>query len=86
MKFHAEQHEGVGSTVHAIIFIDPVLKKHSDLRNPMLKHEQDELKHWGMGHKGCSHRHAKNREPRLTRNLTVDGFWQEIKRRQKRGK
>jgi hypothetical protein len=86
IRFHAEQPRGIGTTVHAVIVLDPILKSHSDLKIPILKHEIDEIKHWGEGKKSCSHSHAKSKEPKLTRNLSVCGFWNEIKRRRKHGR
>lgn len=86
MQFHAEQSGGIGSDVHAVILIDPVLKKHPDLRKPMLQHEIDELKDWGKGKTG-NHRRANRKEPLVTRKLGgVCGFWKEIKKREKRAK
>lgn len=82
VKFHARQPNGVGTDVQAIITIAPVLRKHPDLRKPMVKHEVDEIKHWAVNHSG-SHDHAKGKEPKLTRNIGgVSGFWKEIKRRE----
>ena len=82
IHFRAVQPKGENTDVHAIIILDPVLKKHADLRKPMIKHEVDEIRHWGEGnHCKHSHKHAKNREPKLTRDMSVNSFWQEIKRR-----
>lgn len=82
MNYEAKQ-GGVGKTVYAIVRIDPILKhkEHKHLEKAMLKHEEDEIKHWGLGKKGCSHSHAKNKEPSLTRNLTVKGFWKKVSKR-----
>ncbi len=82
IKFVAVQPEGKGTTVHATLHIDPVLRKHKDLRNAMLKHEVIEIKHWGEGGRS-SHYHAKSKEPKLTRNMGLGGFWREIDRRKK---
>lgn len=79
IHYHAEQPNGVGTTVHATLHIDPVLRKHPDLRKPMVQHEVDEIRHWGEARKGNSHYHAKRLEPIRTRNLTVNQFWKEVK-------
>lgn len=86
IHFRASQPDGECTDVHAIIVLDPVLRKHADLRKPMIKHEVDEIRHWGEGHH-CHHAHihAKSREPKLTRNMSVNSFWSEVKRR-KHGK
>jgi hypothetical protein len=84
IKFEAYQPKGVGTDVVAVLKIDPILRKkrHSDLHRAMVKHEIDEIKHWGQNKRGCSHSHAKKQEPLLTRRIKgVAGFWQEIKRR-----
>jgi hypothetical protein len=81
IKFSASQPKGVGTDVHAVVKIDPVLRKHKDLRKAMMRHEEYEIKDWGNG---CNkaHYHAKRREPKLTRKIkNVSGFWQEIERR-----
>ena len=86
MVFEAKQPKGIHTDIYAVINIDPILrkKKHKDLRDGMLKHEKDEIYDWG---KGCdkAHHHAKRKEKKLTRSLkSVDGFWREIKRREKK--
>jgi len=69
-------HEG-----HAVVFMDPVLKKHPDLRRALLRHETDEIKAEGSGESGA-HSKARRNEPKLTKNMGgVSGFWREIKRR-----
>jgi hypothetical protein len=88
VKFHAVQKGGIGTDIHAVIKLDPVLRrKHNkDLHNAMMGHELYEIKDWGGG---CdkAHHHAKHREPKLTRRIGgVSGFWAEIKRREKHGK
>jgi hypothetical protein len=83
ISFSANQPRGIGTDVHAVIKIDPILKKHKDLRKAMLKHEVYEITDWG---KGCNlaHKHAKHKEPKLTREIGgTKGFWKEIKRRGK---
>ena len=83
-SFIARQPRGVGTDVHATIRLDPVLKKHKDLRKGVLKHETDEIKAWGKG-KTSTHRYANRNEPKVTRRLGgVKGFWREIERRNKR--
>jgi hypothetical protein len=82
IKFEAVQPNGIGTDVHAKIKIDPILRRHKDLRKAMLGHEVYEIKDWG---RGCdnAHSHAKHREPKLTKNIGgVSGFWKEIKRRE----
>jgi hypothetical protein len=69
---------GVGKTVHAVIKIDPILKKHKLLEKSMLQHEHDEINHWGLGKKGNAHYSAKSKESKLTKNLSVNGFWQKV--------
>lgn len=82
-KYHATQKGGVGHDVHATVMLDPVLKKHPDLKKAILKHEQNEIKSWGKG-ETASHSTSKKKEPALTRNIGgVSGFWSEIKRREK---
>jgi hypothetical protein len=84
-RFHAVQPRGENTTVHALIVLDPVLRKHVDLRKPIVKHEVNEIQHWGEGnHCHHAHIHAKSKEPKLTRNMSVDGFWQEIEKRKKK--
>lgn len=81
IKYKAKQPGGVGSTVHATIHLDPVLKKHPDLRKAMISHEINEIKDWASGKTG-SHKKARKKEPKLTRNIGgVSGFWKEIRRR-----
>ena len=85
VRFHAVQPKGENTTVHALIIIDPVLRKHPDFKEPMIKHEIDEVRHWGEGsHCHHAHIHAKSKEPKLTRNLSVEGFWREIEKRKKK--
>jgi hypothetical protein len=82
IHFHAVQHGGIGSDVHAELHIDPVLRKHKDLKRAMVTHEKHELHRWGQGYVD-GHYHAKTKEPKLTRKLGgVSGFWKEIKRRE----
>jgi hypothetical protein len=78
IHFHAVQPNGVGTDIHATLTLAPVLKKHPNLRKPMVQHEIDEIRHWGGGNSG-SHAHAKRREPKLTRELTIDTFWKKVK-------
>lgn len=86
VKFTAKQPKGLNTDVYAVVKIDPILKKYSDLRKPMLRHEKHELVAWGKGHP-APHYHAKSREPKRTRSIGgVSGFWQEIKRRETKRK
>ena len=79
IHFHAVQPNGVGTDIHATLTLAPVLKKHPNLRKPMVQHELNEIEHWGRGLSGNSHDHAKRREPALTRELTIDTFWRKVK-------
>jgi hypothetical protein len=81
--FTAKQPRGIGTDIHAEIKLDPILKKHKDLRKAMLKHEVYEITDWGNGC-NSAHKHAKHKEPKLTREIGgAKGFWKEIKRREK---
>ena len=72
-----------GNKVDIIIRLDPILKKHSDLRKAIIKHELDETRNWAKK-KLASHQYAKNREPEFIKKIGgVSGFWDEIKRREK---
>ena len=47
-----------------------------------MKHEKEEIEHWGHGHP-ASHHVARFHEPKLTRTIGgVSGFWKEIEKRQ----
>ena len=84
IKFHAVQSGGIGTDVHAVVRLDPILRKHKDLRKAMLNHEEYEITDWG---RGCNkaHHHAKRREPVLTRKIGgVSGFWKLVGKREKR--
>ena len=82
-KFYATQRGGLGHDVHAKVKLDPILKKHKDLERGIMKHEKEEIEHWGHGHP-AAHHVARHKEPRLTRNIGgVSGFWKEIKRRER---
>ena len=83
-KFHAKQPRGLGTDVHAKVMLDPILKKHKDLERGIMRHEREEIEHWGHGHI-ASHHVARSKEPKLTRNIGgVSGFWKEIDRRNKK--
>ncbi len=47
--YRATQPRGVGTNVNADIKLDPVLRKHPDLRNLIVKHERREIRAWGKG-------------------------------------
>lgn len=82
--YHAVQKNGVGSDVNAVVKLAPILKKHSDLRRGILKHEREEIYGWAKGQTG-NHRRANRSEPSLTKKLGgTKGFWNEIDRRNKR--
>jgi len=81
IKYKAKQ-KRVGADVHATVFMDPVLKKHPDLRKALIKHEKTEIRAWGRGESG-GHSKARRHEPKAIRNIGgVSGFWREIKRRE----
>ena len=83
IRFHVEQPNGVGTDMHAVIKLDPILKKHNDLRKVLLKHETDEMMAWGKG-STRAHTLARKKEPKAIRYIGgVSGFWNEIKRREK---
>jgi hypothetical protein len=79
-RYLAVQPGGLGTEVHAVIRLDPVLKKHKVLRNAIVNHEKYEIYDWG---KGCphAHKHAKHKEPKLTRKMNVKGFWEYVGKR-----
>jgi len=82
-RYSVKQPKGVGTDVHGVIYMSPVLKKHKDLRKGILKHEIEEIKAWGKG-KTNAHRIAQSKEPKITRNLGGErAFWKEIKKREK---
>lgn len=84
IRYTARQPKGVGTTVFATIYLDPILKKHPDLKRALVKHEVAEIKTWAVGKTG-SHTRARGQEPALTREIGgVSGFWKEIKRRESR--
>ena len=83
VTYSAKQPSGVGTDVHATLYLDPVLRKHKDLRKGLIHHEKEELKAWGSGKSG-GHTIARKKESKLTRNIGgVSGFWKEIERRKK---
>lgn len=83
MKYKARQPRGVGTTVHAEVYMDPVLKKHPDLRKELLKHEMVEIRSWGEG-STRGHSKARGRESKPIREIGgVSGFWREIKKRER---
>lgn len=84
IKYKARQPHGIGKDIHVTIRMDPVLKKHPDLRKALLRHEISEIRAWGKGKTG-THKKAREKEPKLLRKIGgVMGFWREIKRREKR--
>lgn len=84
IKYHASQPGGVGTDVYATLKLDPVLRKHKDLRESLVNHEKNEIREWGKG-SARAHTTARQKEPRLTRDIGgVSGFWQEIDRRKKK--
>lgn len=83
VRYTASQPGGVGTTVYATVYMDPVLRRHPDLKQAMLNHEAREIRAWGGG-STRPHRTAKEAEPRLTRQIGgVSGFWAEIRRRER---
>ena len=84
IRYTVRQPGGVGTTAYATIYLDPILKKHADLRKALVNHELREIKAWAIGRTG-SHTGARREEPVLTRDIGgVSGFWKEIKRRESR--
>lgn len=82
IKYKAKQ-KRVGADVHATIMMDPVLKKHPDLRKALVRHEVSEIRAWGKG-STSAHSSARSKEPKAIRNIGgVSGFWREINRREK---
>ena len=83
IKFRISQPKGIGTDVYCVIYLDPILKRHKDLREALLKHEIEEITDWAKGGKG-SHSKARRSEPVIIRNLGgVSGFWREVKRRER---
>jgi|GEM_PF-3680627 hypothetical protein len=77
IHFHARQPNGVGTDINATLTLAPVLRKHPRLRKHMVKHEVDEIRHWGQGRK-YGHAHAKRKEPKLTREMSLSDFWRRV--------
>ena len=69
----------------AVITLDPILKKYSDLRKDVLKHELNEICDWAKGGT-APHIYAREKEPKYLRKLSITGFWKEIKRRERQRK
>jgi len=84
IRYTVRQPKGVGTTAFAVVYLDPILKRHPDLKRALVNHELSEIRAWAVGKSG-SHIGARRREPALTRNIGgVSGFWKEIKRRENR--
>ena len=84
IRYSAKQPNGIGSTVYAIIYLDPILRKHPDLERALMRHEVNEIRAWSTGKPGA-HTIAKSKEPKMLRDIGgVSGFWREIARREKR--
>lgn len=87
-KYVARQPNGVNTSVFATIKLDPVLrkKKLKPIKNAMIRHEINEMRHWGEGKSG-GHRFANSKEPYLTRVKLkgVSGFWKKIDSMKKKG-
>ena len=70
--------------VNLTVTMDPVLKKHPDLKADLIQHEINEAKCWGKGETGC-HRKASQQDSKLLKNIGgVTGFWREIAKRKKK--
>ena len=62
--YRARQPRGIGTTVHADIKLDPVLRKMPKERRLIMLHEQREIRNWG---KGMSRDKASRLAERATR-------------------
>jgi hypothetical protein len=59
-----------------IIRIDPALKKRRDIERSLMKHEKTELMLRAKGVKlNKAHRIARSKEPKLTRNKSLNDIW-----------
>ena len=84
IRYRAKQPKGIGTTIYATIYLDPVLKKYKDLRKELIGHEVNEIKAWGKG-STKAHTFARRKEPKKTKSIGgVSGFWKEIRRREKK--
>lgn len=84
IKYNAKQPKGVGTDVHATVMLDPVLKKHGDLREALLRHERKEMLLWGKGESGCHRKALLSESDKIRRLGGVSGFWREVERRKKK--
>ena len=84
IRYSAKQPNGVGSTVYATIYLDPILRKYPDLERALISHEVNEIRAWSIGRSGA-HTIARSVEPKMLQDIGgVTGFWREIARREKR--
>lgn len=84
IRYSAKQPGGIGSTIHATVYLDPILRTYPDLERALIRHEVNELRAWGKGQTGA-HTIARKKEPKALQNIGgVSGFWREIARRRKR--
>jgi len=78
-KYTAVQPKGKGTDVHAVIKLDPILKKSylKPVKDAMIRHEMNEIMWWAKGG-NAPHQRANRMEPALTRKKLkgVKGFWQ----------
>ena len=84
IRYSANQPRGVGTTVYATVYLDPILRTYPDLERALLRHEINEIRAWAEGQTGA-HTIARKKEPKCLTDIGgVSGFWREIARRQKR--
>ena len=80
--YRARQPIGIGTTVHADIKLDPVLRKMPKERRLIMLHEQREIRDWGKGMSvGKADRLAKRATKRDDHFDTSGEFWGLAKRR-----
>jgi hypothetical protein len=77
--YHATQPNGVGTTVHAKIKLDPSLKNRPSIRKLVVLHEKNEIKAWGQG-KPKPHAVAKKATKRDNKFDSNSEYWRLIKR------
>lgn len=69
-----------GWVTDAVIYKDPILKKHPQLEKAIKKHEIDEIKARARGMSlNQAHSYACKREPRIIKGLNVKQFWDKMK-------
>ena len=82
--YRARQPSGAGTDVHATVKLDPVLRKHPDLRRHIMAHEKREIKAWGSGmSRDRASRLAERATKRDDHFDTRSEFWGLIDKRKK---